>query len=296
MGTMPLESKPPSPYRTRFAPSPTGPLHFGSLVTAVGSFLRAQSMQGTWVIRIEDIDPPREVPGAAKAQIETLVGFGLRSQGPIVYQSHRREVHDQLIRQLVDGQQAYDCGCSAKEMPTSGIYPGTCRSGLPAGRSPRAVRLKTNAEVIEFQDAVQGTHRQVPSDQTGDFIIRRGDGLIAYQLAVVADDHWQAITEIVRGADLLSSVGRQQLVYRALDYPSPQYMHLPLVVDDSGRKLSKSDGADPVARLPKAQALRLALRSLGHEPPQGAVSLEAMWQWAFNHWHLDAIPRGPVAI
>ena len=290
------ESKPLRPYRTRFAPSPTGPLHFGSLVTAVGSFLRAQSMHGAWVIRIEDIDPPREVTGAAKAQIETLAGFGLKSQGPILYQSTRRSMHDRLITQLLEGQLAYYCGCSAKEMPESGIYPGTCRHGLPAGRIPRAVRLKTEHEVVEFLDQVQGFQRQIPSDQTGDFIIRRGDGLIAYQLAVVADDDYQAITEIVRGADLMSSVGRQQLVYRALNYPLPEYVHLPLVVDSSGRKLSKSDGADPVTRFPKAQALRLALRCLGHEPPKGTVSLEALWQWALRNWHLEAIPKGPVSI
>lgn len=283
-------------YRTRFSPSPTGPLHFGSLVAAVGSYLRAREKGGEWLIRIDDIDPPREVPGAARAQIETLAQFGLQSNQPILYQRSREAIHRKLISWLVDNELAYPCACSSKSLPESGIYPGTCRRGLAAGQVPRSIRLKTALEAIGFVDFVQGPQCQNVGRDVGDFIIRRGDGLIAYQLAVVADDHFQGITEVVRGADLLGSVGRQLLVYRALNFEKPDYFHLPLVVDQQGRKLSKSDGADPVSKYPPTQVLRLALRALGQEPPSGAQSLDTQWQWAVTHWSSHKVPKGPVTI
>jgi len=293
---MATKNKLQSPYRTRFAPSPTGPLHFGSLVAALGSYLRACSQSGQWLIRIEDIDPPRQVAGAIEAQLETLAEFGLLSDLPVVRQSTRLEVHRQAIATLVRQGLAYPCGCSAKALPKDAPYPQTCRLGLPPGRVERSIRLKTNDEVIVFEDALQGPQQQIPSQQSGDFIIRRGDGLIAYQLAVVVDDHAQQITEVVRGADLMDSVGRQCLVYDALHYPRPDYLHLPVIVDSNGRKLSKSDGADPIIKRNRNEAFRLALRALGHEPPPQAISLEAQWRWAMKNWDLQRIPLGPVPI
>lgn len=296
MGRMISKNKSLSAYRTRFAPSPTGPLHFGSLVTALGSYLRAHSQGGLWLIRIEDIDPPRQVEGAIEHQLETLANFRLKSQLPVIYQSERIRDHRIAIAKLVDGGLAYPCGCSSKELPKDAPYPGICRHGLPSGRVERSIRLKTHDEVVFFNDALQGPQQQIPSQQTGDFIIRRGDGLMAYQLVVVVDDHAQKITEVVRGADLMDSVGRQCLIYDALKRPRPEYLHLPVVVDENGRKLSKSDGADPIEVLNPNQAFRLALCALGHEPPSGAVSLDAQWQWALKNWAIERVPRGPVSI
>ncbi len=296
MGLMATENKSLNPYCTRFAPSPTGPLHFGSLVTAVGSFLRAYSQGGLWLIRIEDIDPPRQVKGAIEQQLQTLASFGLQSRRSVMRQSQRMAEHKRVITRLVAQGLAYPCGCSSKELPKKSPYPNICRDGLPPGRTERSIRLKTHDEVVMFEDKLQGPQRQMPSQQTGDFIIRRGDGLMAYQLVVVVDDHAQKITEVVRGADLLDSVGRQCLIYDALNWPRPDYLHLPVVVDDNGRKLSKSDGDDPVVSMNKAQAFRLALRALGHEPPKSVLSLEAQWQWALKNWTLERVPKGPVSI
>lgn len=285
------------PYTGRFAPSPTGPLHFGSLVAAVGSFLRARSVNGRWLIRVEDIDPPREVAGAVRDQLETLARFGLEPDGPVQYQSRSRDCHQRALNTLLDSGAAYWCGCVRRELPDDGIYPGTCRDGLPAGKAPRSVRLRTGqSDEIRFCDVIQGEICEHPGQRAGDFIILRGDGLIAYQLAVVVDDAASGITEVVRGADLIDSTARQILVYQHLGLSPPAWMHLPLITDENGRKLSKSDGDDPVAARQPAEALRLALRALGHEPPAGARSLAAQWQWARNHWTLERIPRGPVAV
>lgn len=296
MGIMPTQIKPNPTYRTRFAPSPTGPLHFGSMVTAMGSWLRAKSLGGVWLIRMEDIDPPREKPLAKGQQLGTLTDFGLFSDEGVRFQSARTDAYRSVLRGLLRKGLAYPCACSAKALPESGIYPGTCRGGLIEGTRGRSIRLKTHGEIIDFRDVLQGPQRQVPSEQTGDFIIRRGDGLIAYQLAVVVDDASQRITEVVRGADLLDSVGRQILLYRALDKTQPQYLHLPVIVDRDGRKLSKSDGADPLEKHDYRTVTRLVLRALGHEPPPGKVSIAAQRDWALANWDLAQIPRGPVSI
>ena len=284
------------PYVTRFAPSPTGRLHFGSLTTALGSYLRAMSQNGTWLIRIEDIDPPRQVPGAVEAQLQTLKAFGLVSQGPIVYQSARQAAYLRTLEQLITSGRAYPCGCTNKTLRGAKRYPGTCRDGLPPGKKERSIRLKTNPQTVEFTDFIQGPQHQMPHKEHGDFVIRRGDGLMAYQLAVVVDDHAQGITEVVRGGDLLSSVGRQWLVYEAIDAVLPGYAHLPVVLDANGRKLSKSDGDDPIERFAPAQCFRLALRALGHEPPKGCVTLSTQWAWVSTHWSIDAVPPGPVSL
>lgn len=296
MGIMPAQIKPTAGYRTRFAPSPTGPLHFGSMVTAMGSWLRAMSLGGVWLVRVEDIDPPREHPLAKRLQFRTLSDFGLFSQEPVRFQSARTDAYRSILQSLLRKDQAYPCACSAKSLPESGIYPGSCRQGLDGGTRGRSIRLKTHGEIIDFHDVLQGPQRQVPSEQTGDFIIRRGDGLFAYQLAVVVDDASQRITEVVRGADLLDSVGRQILLYRALNKPVPRYLHLPVIVDRDGRKLSKSDGADPLEKYDHRTVMRLVLRALGHEPPPGKESVAAQRDWALANWDLARIPKGPVSI
>lgn len=283
-------------YLGRFAPSPTGDLHFGSLVAAAGSFLQARSSGGGWIVRIEDLDPPREVAGAAQRQVATLASFGLVSDAPVAHQSARRSVHEQIIAGLVRSVQAFPCACSRRDLPENGVYPGTCRQGVPAGRSGRSIRFAVDPEQVQFMDAVQGLITQVPAHQCGDFIIRRADGLVAYQLAVVVDDAAAGVTEVVRGADLIDSTGRQILLQRALGLPEPRYVHLPLIVDRQGRKLSKSDGADPVQRYRPQTALRLALRALGHEPPAAAQGLDALWRWALRNWNLGQVPSGPITI
>lgn len=288
--------QPSSAYIGRFAPSPTGALHFGSLVAAVGSYLRARSVGGRWLVRIEDLDPPREVPGAAEEQVATLAAFGLQSDGPILYQSRSAPLHQRALETLVTGGAAFWCGCSRRDLPPDGIYPGTCRHGLAPGRRPRSVRMRTDDVEVEcFVDAVQGEYCDHPGRIGGDFVIRRGDGLIAYQLAVVVDDAAAGITEVVRGADLVDSTPRQLLIYRRLGLEPPEWMHLPMVTDENGRKLSKSDQDDPVVDRPHAEALRLALRALGHEPPAGARLLQTQMDWALANFETARIPRGPVA-
>ena len=299
MKTRPLNESRPTrkAYVGRFAPSPTGALHFGSLVAAIGSWLQARSQGGRWLVRIEDIDPPRAVPGAAEQQIATLARFGLQSDGAVQYQSRFDNRHQSALSVLLQSGLAYPCGCTRRDLPQSGIYPGTCSNGLPTGREARSIRLRTDkAEELVFHDRVQGEIREHPGACTGDFVIRRADGLIAYQLAVVVDDHASGITEVVRGADLIESTARQIHVYNCLGWESPRWMHLPLIVDKNGRKLSKSESDDPVDNLPAPDALRLALRALGHEPPATAVSVPAMLEWAERHWEIDRIPVGPVAV
>lgn len=286
-----------SDYLGRFAPSPTGALHFGSLVAAVGSYLRARSLGGRWLIRIEDLDPPREVPGAADEQIATLAAFGLQPDAPVLYQSRSTNLHEAALEKLLASGAAYWCGCSRRDLPPDGIYPGTCRNGLPPGREPRSVRMRTERTPVEcFVDAVQGEYCDHPGRIGGDFIVRRGDGLIAYQLAVVVDDAEAGITEVVRGADLIDSTPRQLLVYRRLGLAPPDWMHLPVVTDNNGRKLSKSDHDDPVAARPHTEALRLALRALDHEPPAGVRLLETQMNWALTNFDIRRIPPGPIAV
>jgi len=283
-------------YRGRFAPSPTGPLHIGSLTAAVASYLQARTSGGSWLLRIEDIDPPREIPGAAADQVDTLGAFGMVPDEPVAYQSRSHAIHNRALARLRAAGRAYDCGCSRRDLPASGIYPGTCRNGIPAGRAARSIRFRVPAATIEFEDRIFGAcgHRL---DQTcGDFVIRRADGLIAYQLAVVVDDIESGITEVVRGSDLLNSSPRQQALYDALQAPTPGWMHLPLIVDRSGAKLSKSSRADPVDRHAPRRAMVLALTALGHPPPAGLRSLEALWQWARRHWEPARVPREPFEV
>ena len=292
VGTAPFDR----PYVGRFAPSPTGDLHFGSMIAAVGSYLQARTMGGTWRVRIEDLDPPREVPGAAARQLQTLARFGLRPDGAVERQSQLQSRYQRVLETLLKRGDAFFCACARKDLPASGIYPGTCRLGTPADRPARSIRFRVSDDDVVFDDAIQGAQRHNPARQCGDFVIRRADGLVAYQLAVVVDDGIAGISEVVRGADLIDSTARQIQLQRALALPQPAYAHLPLIVDAKGRKLSKSQGDDPIDRLPAAGALRLVLRALGHEPPRGVQTLDAIWHWAERNWKLSVVPAGPISI
>ena len=277
---------PPKAVIGRFAPSPTGDLHFGSLVSAVGSYLETKSADGKWLIRVEDIDPPREVSGSAKRIIEDLERFGLVSDDPILYQQDRYPAYEKAIARLLGNGRAYHCACSRKDLPDSGIYPGTCRHGIPEGKQPRSIRFLVGDQVNGFTDLIQG-YRE---DFVEDFIIRRADGLFAYQLAVVVDDSYQGITQVVRGADLLSTTARQIALQEALGHKTPEYLHLPVAISADGKKLSKRDMADPVQCQNPNHALTRALQFLGQHPPTG-MDLSNLWAWAIKHWNRDLIPR-----
>jgi len=280
----------PVPAIGRFAPSPTGDLHFGSLVTAVGSFLEAKCTGGRWLLRIEDLDPPREVAGSANRIIDDLRNFGMQPDGQILYQSSRSDDYQVNVERLLELGLAYPCGCTRRDLPPSGIYQGTCRNGIPNGKKPRVIRFLVGDETCTFNDAIQGHLSVQLARSVGDFIIRRADGLYAYQLAVVTDDDFQGITQVVRGADLLDSTFRQLCLQKALGINSPAYMHLPVVLSADGRKLSKRVQADPVKHQNPAFAVAQALIFLGQQPRPG-LALGPLWDWALENWNRDLIPR-----
>ena len=250
-------------YRGRFAPSPTGPLHLGSLVAAVGSWLRARTQNGAWLVRMEDLDPPREVPGAAADILDTLAAFGLESDEPVIRQSGREPAYQAAFEHLRAAGQVFPCWCSRSDLEAAhGIHRGACVAAPDNERAP-AWRVRAPDVTIEFVDAALGPHSQNLCEVAGDFVIRRVEGWYAYQLAVVVDDAHQRISEVVRGIDLLDSTARQIHLQRLLDLPTPDYLHLPLVLDKDGRKLSKQDRSRPVDRHDPAPALRAALGFLG---------------------------------
>ncbi len=283
----------PHSYRGRFAPSPTGPLHFGSLVTALGSHLEAKKHNGTWLVRMEDIDMPRTVPGASSDILRTLECFGLHWDEAVLYQSQRTAAYQEALEQLKHGGMAYPCACSRREIADSAlhgiegqIYPGTCRNGIAAGRQARAWRARTDNALIEFEDALQGRVTQELENEIGDFVVLRADGLFAYQLAVVVDDAFQSINHIVRGADLLTSTARQIWLQRLLGYPTPDYMHPPIAVNTLGEKLSKQTLASPVDCNTPAPILLRALNFLQQNPPAELAGYEVgeILNWAVAHW------------
>jgi glutamyl-Q tRNA(Asp) synthetase len=262
----------------RFAPSPTGPLHLGSLVAAAGSWLYARAGGGRWLVRMEDIDTPRVVPGSAEEILAALERYGFEWDGEIVWQSRRTHLYEAALNELRAKKLVYDCACSRAELQRAAsaplgrepVYPGTCRNGLAEGKVARAVRFKVPDEVIGFDDRIAGPIAENVAEQTGDFVVRRADGLFAYQLAVVVDDAEQGVTQVVRGTDLLTSTPRQIALQRALGYPTPEYAHLPLVVTADGAKLGKRDGALPLPSLDEdrvRETLQLALRHLGIDVP-----------------------------
>lgn len=287
-------------YRGRFAPSPSGPLHFGSLVAAVGSYLEAKSHGGTWLVRMDDLDPPRVQPGAADRILRTLEACGMHWDGDIVYQSRRSDAYRAALARLDAQGLLYACGCSRREIADSTlapdgalIYPGTCRNGLAPGKMPRATRLRVGQESIAFEDAVQGKICQDLAAVAGDFVLFRADGLFAYQLAVVVDDAEQGITDVVRGADLLDSTPRQIYLQRLLGLPTPRYLHLPAAVNSAGEKLSKQTRATPVNERDPVPVLAQVMDFLGQAPPAqlGRVPLDEFWRWALAHWDAKRIPR-----
>lgn len=293
---MTILSPPTEGHRGRFAPSPTGPLHFGSLVAALGSWLMARHASGEWWVRIEDLDPPREVPGAADAQLRTLAGFGLISDAPVVRQSARHALYREALDRLLAAGLAFECRCSRSDLAATGGIHRACRP--QATRAQAAVRLRvTDGGPVGFDDAVHGRIVQDVAAEVGDVVLLRADGYWAYQLAVVVDDAAQGITHVVRGADLLDSTPRQILLQRALGLPTPAHAHLPLVVDDGGHKLSKSMAALPVDGDDPLPALRLAWRALGQSVPafDGTGSIAQALARAAAEFDFRCIPKGPIA-
>lgn len=307
-------SRPPSPtqlsrftpalagaYRGRFAPSPTGPLHFGSLIAALGSFLDARAHGGQWLVRIEDLDSPREQAGAGNSILRSLEALGLNWDGAVLYQHTRLDAYQSALDTLLRKGRAYPCGCSRREIADSSVrrldgpvYPGTCRNGLPPGKTARAVRVRIpGKQILEFDDELQGTIRQHLANDIGDFILRRADGYFAYQLAVVVDDAFQHISHVVRGADLMLSTPRQIYLQRLLGLPTPIYMHLPAVLNAAGEKLSKQTGAAPLDVSRPTATLFKALEVL-HQSPLPALlrgSPADLLCWATAHWKVKSIGR-----
>ncbi|MDG9922036.1 MULTISPECIES: tRNA glutamyl-Q(34) synthetase GluQRS [unclassified Pseudomonas] len=282
-----------SSYIGRFAPTPSGYLHFGSLVAALASYLDARSVGGQWLLRMEDLDPPREVPGAQDAILRSLELYGFEWDGELVRQSDRHAEYAALIERLFGQGLAYACTCSRKQLEGSGgIYPGTCRNvGHPDHDA--AIRLRVPELEYRFIDRVQGEFRQHLGREVGDFVIRRKDGLFAYQLAVVLDDAWQGVTDVVRGADLLDSTPRQLYLQELLGLQQPRYLHVPLIIQPDGHKLGKSYRSPPLPADQAPPLLTRALRALGQQPPAelaGAVPHEVL-AWGIAHWDATRIPR-----
>ncbi|MBI1195232.1 MAG: tRNA glutamyl-Q(34) synthetase GluQRS [Gammaproteobacteria bacterium] len=284
-----------SAYVGRFAPSPTGPLHAGSLVAAVGSYLAARSVGGCWLLRIEDIDPPREMAGASDRILRSLEAHGLRWDGPVLFQSSRLEAYQAALDDLIARDLVYPCSCSRSELTASAaigafgpVYPGHCRSGPRRPEGRYAWRVRTDNDLIAFEDRRVGRYGQRLEQEVGDFVVRRADGLFAYQLAVVVDDAWQGVTDVVRGEDLLDNTPRQILLQRLLGFLTPTYLHLPLVRDADGQKLSKQTFAEALDDAQVTGNLFAALHVLGLMPPADLRKAPASeWlAWAVAHWRV----------
>ncbi len=295
-------SLPAGLYRGRFAPSPTGPLHFGSLVAALGSCLDARAAGGTWSLRIEDVDAPRTVPGAADDILRVLDALGFAWDGEVVWQSRRLPRYREALARLQASGDAYPCGCSRREIADSAtgasvdggrVYPGTCRNGLAPGRAPRAWRLRVPDASVGFDDRVQGRIAQQLDREVGDFVLLRADGQFAYQLAVVVDDAEAGISDVVRGADLLDSTPRQQCLLRCLGWPEPRYAHLPVATNAAGEKWSKQTLAPAIVAADGVRLLLRALRFLGQAAPaeMEGCRLDEFWPWAAAHWSMAAVPK-----
>lgn len=283
----------------RFAPSPTGPLHFGSLIAALASYCEAKTQGGKWLVRMEDLDKPREVAGAADHILKTLETFGFEWDGEVIYQSHRNHLYQEALNQLQAASLIYKCDCSRKEIADSAehgidglIYPGICRH-KEALRTPSASRVIVDAKPILFTDAIQGSIEQTLAQDVGDFVLKRADGLYAYQLAVVVDDFEQGVTHILRGADLLNSSPRQIYLQQLLRYPTPEYAHIPIANNANNEKLSKQTLAPAIDRSQASTLLKQALAFLGQDPPMDLVQCNPteILQWAKQHWDIKKIPH-----
>jgi len=290
----------PPVYRGRFAPSPTGPLHFGSLIAAVGSFLEARTQGGEWHLRMEDVDAPRCSMAAADAILRALEAFGFAWDGEVVWQSRRTDAYRAVFEGLQAAGRIFPCACTRKELADSALtadgamlYPGTCRAGLPPGKTARSWRVRVDAASVTFDDAIQGRITSDLARDAGDFIVLRADGLFAYQLAVVFDDAAAGMTHVVRGADLLTSTPRQIFLQQCLGLPTPAYAHLPVAINATGEKLSKQTLAAPLDMLRPAPALFAALVFLGQQPPDELAQADCatVWHWAKTHWQLRHVPQ-----
>ncbi|TBU88507.1 tRNA glutamyl-Q(34) synthetase GluQRS [Stutzerimonas kirkiae] len=284
-----------SGYTGRFAPTPSGYLHFGSLMAALASYLDARAANGRWLLRMEDLDPPREVPGAQAAILSTLEAYGFEWDAALLRQSERTEAYRHTVQSLLMQGLAYPCDCSRKRLAPWPIYPGFCRDAQKPDRDA-AIRLRVPKLEYAFEDRVQGRFSQQLARDVGDFVIRRRDGLFAYQLAVVLDDAWQGMTDVVRGADLLDSTPRQLYLQELLGLPHPRYLHVPLVIQPDGHKLGKSYRSPPLDAEQAPSLLLRALRALGQRPPRelhGAGRAELM-AWGIEHWDASRIPRVPT--
>jgi glutamyl-Q tRNA(Asp) synthetase len=284
-------------YVGRFAPSPTGPLHFGSLVAALASWLDARAAGGRWLVRLEDLDRRREQPGAAAAILRTLEQLGLHWDGEVLYQSAREAAYRAALEALARRGHTYLCGCSRKEIADSilgpdgaSVYPGTCRAGVPAGKAARALRVRTGGDPVRFIDRLQGMVEQSVEREVGDFVVLRADGLVAYQLAVVVDDAEQRITDVVRGADLLDSTPRQIHLQRLLGYGEPRYLHVPVAINEAGEKLAKQTGAAAIDAGEPARVLRRALAFLRQPQPDCGEDPRELLAQALGHWNPALIP------
>lgn len=288
-----------SEYVGRFAPSPTGQLHFGSLVTAVGSYLDARNHGGRWLVRVDDLDQARNVAGAADAILETLEQFGFEWDGEASRQSVRLPRYAETLDRLRTMGAVFACSCSRRELADAALardgarlYPGTCRDGPIQLRPDYAWRIRISG-AIDFADLIQGPQHEDLELEVGDFVVRRADGQFAYQLAVVVDDHDAGVTHVVRGADLLHSTGRQMYLQRLLGLPTPVYAHLPVVVNQAGEKLSKQTHAPAIDPTRPSLALYDALHFLGQRPPteMAEAPVKSIWQWAIANWTLKRVPH-----
>lgn len=290
---------PDSVYRGRFAPSPTGPLHFGSLVAAVGSYLDARKHDGTWLVRMEDLDAPRCIPGAADTILRMLEAYGLHWDEAVLYQSQRTTAYEEALDKLKTAGTIYPCCCTRKEIADSAlhgvegrVYPSTCRNGIPQNKTARAWRVRTGGN-IAFNDCLQGYVSQNIENEIGDFVVKRADGLFAYQLAVVVDDAFQNITHVVRGSDLLASTPRQIYLQQLLGLSTPAYMHLPIAINEQGEKLSKQTRAPAISTENIVTTLISVLHFLKQQPPSKLIagSTKEILSWAIANWQPERIKR-----
>ncbi len=296
----------PDPPRGRFAPSPTGPLHFGSLIAAVASYCDARAAGGEWLVRIEDVDSPRARPGAERTILSTLERYGFEWTGAVIRQSERGGAYEAALERLRASGDVFECACARRELAGAPlgaggerVYPGTCRGGIPpdrASRKARAWRFRVGAARVEWRDRLQGPQAQDLAREVGDFVVKRADGLFAYQLAVVVDDAAQGVTDVVRGSDLIASTARQIELQRRLGVATPAYLHLPIALDAAGLKLSKQTLAAPLPDVP-LPALVAAWRFLEQPLPAGSAapaSVAEFWSGALATWAPARLPPVPM--
>jgi glutamyl-Q tRNA(Asp) synthetase len=277
-------------YVGRFAPSPTGPLHFGSLITAVASYCDAKANQGTWLVRIEDTDIPRIYPNSESHILDCIDAFEFEPDADIIFQKNRLDLYEDVLEQLKQAQQIYACECTRKQLGSNHIYVGTCRD-LHLDFLNQAIRLKVDDQLICFDDLLQGRQCSNLKNDLGDFVLKRRDGIISYQLAVVVDDYLQGITHVVRGADLLDNTARQIWLGSLLDYPKLNYMHLPLAMNDQGQKLSKQNMAQALDLSKAPELLKQVISALG-QPNVELDQPRIMLQQAVQQWNVELIPKG----